>query len=180
MNDKIIMDANMSAIKSESGLFLDPGVVARKANDDVVEKYNKRFVSAMEAPIPNRRVAYSYILTRAVPPKMKGTTAAGIIINQLDVDARTLKKLQIMTENVSDEQEVLLVGHHITKDILEPGDIAKIDFRKYKTLNDDHTSGVIETSYEIPLYEIDGYEYLLLDARDIIYVTPKEKKNEQE
>ena len=106
---------------------------------------------------------------------MKGFTETGLIVNQLDVDVRTLKKLAIMTENVDDEQEVMLVGHLVTEDIVKPGDRVKIDFSRYRRLNDDHTAGVIETSYEIPLYEIDGNEYLLLDVRDVIYSRPNTK-----
>lgn len=176
------VDLNKPLLKAESGLLLDPSMISekvkqaeKKAGDDILEKYNDRVKKAEEAPIPGIRVSYSYILTRAVPPKMKEMTAAGLILNQLDVDVRTLKKLKIMTENVSDEQEVLLVGHHVTPEIVKPGEVVKIDFRRYKTLNDDHTPGVIETSYEIPLYEINGYEYMLLDARDIIYAITNDK-----
>lgn len=169
------LNLNQPLVKSESGLFVDPNVAFKTKQDSVMEKYNEKYLKCLNAPVPNVRVAYSYILTKAVPPKMKGATESGIILNQLDVDVRMLKKLEIMTENVSDEQEVLLVGHHITDDIVKPGEIVKIDFRRYRTLNDDHQAGVIETSYEIPMYEIDGHEYLLLDARDIIYAIPKKE-----
>lgn len=169
------INLNIPVVKAESGLLLDPTLVQKKEDNAVLEKYNTRYNKANSAPTPAIKVAYSYILTKAVPPKMKGFTDTGLIVNQLDVDVRTLKKLAIMTENVSDEQEVLLVGHHITDDIVSPGDSVKIDFSRYRRLNDDHTAGVIETSYEIPLYEIDGNEYLILDARDIIYSRPKTK-----
>lgn len=173
MSDKINLDIPL--IKSESGLLIDPNVIQKKQDNEVLEKYNKRYNEAESAPVPNIKVAYSYILTKAVPPKMKGFTDTGLIVNQLDVDVRTLKKLAIMTENVDDEQEVMLVGHLVTEEIVKPGDRVKIDFSRYRRLNDDHTPGVIETSYEIPLYEIDGNEYLLLDVRDVIYSRPNTK-----
>lgn len=176
MPDNIKLD--MPLLKNESGIYTSPEMIEeknKKVNNEVFEKYNKRYNKAISAPVPNVKMVYNYILTKAVPPKMEGYTDAGLILNTLEVDIRMAKKLAIMTENVSDEQEVLLVGNHVTKDIVEPGQSVKIDFRRYRTLNDDHTAGVIETSYEIPLYEIDGNEYLLLDARDIIYVIPEEK-----
>ncbi len=173
MSDKVNLDIPL--IKAESGLLVDPNVIQKKQDNEVLEKYNKRYNKAESAPVPNIKVAYSYILTKAVPPKMKGFTDTGLIVNQLDVDVRTLKKLAIMTENVDDEQEVMLVGHLVTDNIVKPGDRVKIDFSRYRRLNDDHQAGVIETSYEIPLYEIDGNEYLLLDVRDVIYSRPNTK-----
>lgn len=166
---KDLTDQAKQLIKSESGLFVSPETVTQNT---ILNNYNKRYLGALNAPTPNVKVAYSYILTKAVPPKMVGTTESGLIINEIQADKRMLKKLEIMTDNVSDEQEVLAVGIH-AQDVVNVGDTIKIDFRRYKTLNDDHTPGVIETSYEIPLYEIEGNEYLILDARDIIYIIPK-------
>jgi len=170
-------------LKNESGIFVDPSIIEQKQNilkqtesDHALEKYNKRYTKNLEAPIPNIKVPYSFILTRATPPEMQGYTESGLLIKEMKVDVRLAKKLAIMSENVSDEQEVLLIGPYVNQGIeLEPGDKVKINYNKYRTLNDDHASGVIETQYEIPLYEIDGNEYLLLDSRDIIYVIPQTK-----
>lgn len=164
---------NSPLIKSESGLFVSPDTITKNV---VLDKYNQRYLKNLNAPIPNIKISYSYILTRAVPPKMTGTTESGLILNQIETDSRMLKKLEIMTENVSDEQEVLLCGEHVLNSVCEPGDTVRINYDKYLRINDDHTAGVIQKGYEIPLYEIDGNEYLLLDARDVIYSIPK--KNE--
>lgn len=171
---------NKPVIKNTAGLFVDPDTITQQnktAAELAVEKYNERYVKNINAPTPNIKISYSYILTKAVPPKMTGTTASGLIINQKEVDVRMAKKLEIMSENVSDEQEVLLCGEHVLKSVCEPGDTVRINYDKYLRLNDDHTSGVIQKGYEIPLYEIDGNEYLLLDARDIIYSIPKAKND---
>lgn len=172
--EKINIDQNV--LKSESGLYLAPDAVESKIKNSTLDEYNKVYLKRLKAPKPDIRVAYNYVLTKAVPPKMIGTTDAGLIINKIDVDNRMLAKLKIMTENVSDEQEVLLTGSLVDPKVVVPGEIIKIDFKRYRTLNDDHTAGVIETSYEIPIYTIDGEEYLLLDSRDIIFT--REKKDE--
>lgn len=176
------LNLNAPLIKSESGLFVDPSVIEknnanknRTAADVAMEKYKARYNKNNNAPVPNIRVPYSYVLTKATPPKMQEETAGGLITNQMEVDLRLAKKLQIMSENVDDQQEVLLCGEHVLKSVCVPGDIVRINYDKYIRINDDHTAGVIQKSYEIPLYEINGEEYLLIDARDIIYAIPTEK-----
>ena len=167
--------------KAESGLYVGQDVVKsneskkmKTAADVDLEKYQARYKKNNEAPTPNIRVPYSYVLTKATPPKMQGETAGGLLINQVEIDARMAKKLQIMSENVDDQQEVLLCGEHVLKSVCIPGDTVRINYDKYIRINDDHTAGVIQKSYEIPLYEINGEEYLLIDARDIIYAIPNE------
>lgn len=168
-------------IKSESGLYVDPSVIEnnvaknnKTSAENAMQKYKDRYDKNSNAPAPNIRVPYSYVLTKATPPKMQDETASGLVTNQMEVDLRLAKKLQIMSENVDDQQEVLLCGEHVLKSVCVPGDIVRINYDKYIRINDDHTAGVIQKSYEIPLYEINGEEYLLIDARDIIYAIPTE------
>ena len=181
MKDKIL-DIDQPMIKTGSGLLLDHttagiagiGVDVNKklkteAVNKVYEEYESKRKVALEAPVPDIKLPYSFVLTRAVPPKMIGNTEAGIMINKLDVDDRTLARLAIMTDHVSDFQEVLLRGFNVDEKVCAPGDMVRIDFRRFRTLNDDHTAGVIETSYEDPVHNIDGHDYLIIDARDIIY-----------
>jgi co-chaperonin GroES (HSP10) len=175
---KLDINLNEPLLKSESGLLVSPEVLEKKNINSSVQKYNERYVKNLNAPTPNIKISYSYILTKAVPPKLNETTAAGIIINEKEVDVRMAKKLEIMSENVSDEQEVLLCGEHVMASVCVPGDTVRINYDKYLRLNDDHTAGVIQKGYEIPLYEIDGNEYLILDARDVIYSIPKDINNE--
>lgn len=172
------INLNEPMIKSESGLLVSPEVLEKKNINSAVEKYNKRYTQNLNAPTPNIKISYSYILTKAVPPKINETTESGIIINDKQVDIRMAKKLEIMSENVSDMQEVLLCGEHVLKSVCVPGDTVRINYDKYLRLNDDHTAGVIQKGYEIPLYEIDGNEYLILDARDVIYSIPKDNQDE--
>jgi len=181
IKNKDILKTNQTVVRSEKGLYVDPDIIklsetkkAESAVELAIEKYNERYVKNINAPIPNIKISYSYILTKAAPPKMKGVTKSGLILNELEVDVRMAKKLSIMSENVDDLQEVLLCGEHVLESVCVPGDVVRINYNKYLQLSDDHQAGVIEKTYDIPLYEIDGNEYLLLDARDIIYSIPKE------
>jgi len=171
---------NSPVVKDESGLFLDPEVSkqkhTKKAGDDAIEKYQKRYNANKTAPTPDITVPYSYILTRATPPETKFITDGGLLLPTIVADVRMLQKLQIMSDNVSDDQEVLIIGPHVTNGLeVEPGDVVKINYNRYRRLHDSHTPGVIETEYEIPLYEIEGNEYLLIDARDVLYVKKQKK-----
>lgn len=177
---------NQPMVKTASGLLLDHTTAGiegisnindkiRSATiDQVYSAHKEKLDKAMNAPIPDVKIPYNFVLTRAAPPAMIGKTKAGLILNKLDVDDRTLTRMKIMTENVSDKQEVMMMGFNVDPRVCSVGDTVMIDFRRFRTLNDDHIAGVIETSYEVPLFNIDGEDYLLIDSRDIIYA--KEKK----
>jgi hypothetical protein len=176
------IDINKPLLKSESGLLVDPSVIEnnqkqliKTSADQAIEKYNTTFKTRSEAPIPNVRVPYNNILTRAVPVKTKEYTESGLLLDSASMDVRMARKLEVMSEAVSDEQEVLLKGPYVKDGIeLEEGDIVKLNFSRYKSVQEGQHSEVI-VGYEIPLYTIDGNQYLLLDARDIQYVIPKNK-----
>lgn len=182
--ERVLM--NQPMVKTASGLLLDhttAGIgglsdvnskLKAKEIDSVFDAHQTKMTKAMEAPTPKVKLPYSFVLTRAAPPAMIGKTNGGLILNKLDVDERTLTRLKIMTENVSDKQEVLLKGFNVDDRVCDIGDTVLIDFKRFRTLNDDHIAGVIETSYEVPVHNIDGEDYLLIDARDIIYAKPKE------
>lgn len=177
------LDINQPMIKTSSGILLDHNTaglgigaaekIKKETINRVYEEHQQKYNESLSAPTPNVKLPYNYVLTRATPPKMIGTTEAGIMINKLDVDERTLTRLAIMTDHVSDIQEVLIVGFNVDPKVCSPGDLVRIDFRRFRTLNDDHTAGVIETSYEVPVHNIDGHDYLIIDARDIIYAKSK-------
>lgn len=178
MAEKVV-DINKPVIKNEAGILVDPNLVAQKMNskyDLELDQYNKRYIKNNSAPIPNISVPYSYILVKAVPPKMKGVTESGLHLAEKEIDVRLAKKLKIMSENVSDEQEVLAMGPYVTEGLkVSVGDIVKINFDRYRKLHDNHNAGVIEMEYDIPLVIIEDNEYLLIDARDVYYSIPKNK-----
>lgn len=177
-----IIDINKPLLKSESGLLVDPSVIEnnqkqliKTSADQAIEKYNNTFKSRSEAPIPNVRVPYNNILTRAVPVKTKEYTESGLLLDSASMDVRMAQKLDAMSDNVADEQEVLLKGPYVKDGLeLEEGDTVKLDFTRYKRVKEGMHSEVM-VYYEIPIHTIDGNQYLLLDARDIQYVIPKNK-----
>lgn len=172
MSEKVI-DINKPVIKNASGILVDPDVIKKEQKtkmDLELDNYNKRYTKNYNVSTPDIAVPYSYILTTATPPKMTGYSESGLIINKLEVDVRLANKLKIMSENVSDEQRVLSIGPFVTDGLkVKPGDMVKINFERYRTIHDNHTPGVIETQYDIPLFVIEDNEYLMIDARDVYY-----------
>lgn len=175
------LDINKPLLKSESGLLVDPGLIENKQKeliktsaDRAIEKYKEILEERLNAPTPDVKIPYSYILTRAVPVKTKEYTEGGLLIG---MDVREAKKLDVMSENVSDEQEVLLKGKYVTEDNgieVEVGDTVRINFSRYRTVEEGEHAQVI-VGYAVPLYTIDGNKYLLIDSRDVQYVKPKNK-----
>lgn len=139
--------------------------------DDSMERYNKKVVDAMEAPMPPIAVHYNEVVLRAVPSEIK--TASGIILDTAAGDYQTAKTLETMTERVGFFQEILMVGPLVTEQEreagLRPGRIARIKWDRFLRLDDDHSPGVISTSIKVPQEIIDGYPYLIVDKRDIMY-----------
>lgn len=179
LKDKAILNAGMSAIKSESGLFLDPVSIAEKNSRhkaDVNAEYDKKRQALLDAPAPNIVVPFSNVLTRAVTPKrkvVKGFEGSMLIHDEFEIEDNYAEQLKNMSNNVVDEQEILLVGPHvISNGNYKPGMIAKINFARYRQLKED-TPGIIETYYNIPAYTIDGNKYIIIDERDILYAWPE-------
>ena len=171
---------NQPMVKTASGLLIDHNTAGigdikmKKPNEknvvnEIYEKHKEKYDTSLSAPIPKIKLPYNFVLTRATPPRMIDKTEGGILVNKLDVDERTMQRLLIMTEHVSDVQEVMMTGFNVDERVCVAGEHVRIDFRRFRTLNDDHTAGVIETSYEVPVHTIDGYDYLIIDSRDIIY-----------
>lgn len=143
--------------------------------------YKKAFDERNNVPVPKIDLLHSHILVKAVPPEIEHTTQGGLVINKVKLDDYlTEDKLEKMSQNVSDEQEILAVGQFISENAsedkkkkLKPGRYVKIDFRRFKTLRDKHASGIIETFYDIPIFTINGYKYMLIDERDVMWVFDK-------
>ena len=144
-----------------------------KVKEDLkYEEYEKILKETKESPVPEIDLLHSQILVRATPPEIIRTSGSGLIINQV--------KLDKMSQNVSDEQEILAVGQFILdngseskKEKLKPGRYVKIDFRRFKTLRDNHQAGIVETFYDIPVFTINNHKYIVIDERDILWVFDK-------
>lgn len=178
------IDINKPLLKNESGLLVDPGMIEAKQKeltkttaDMAIDKYNKVYKERSEAPIPDIKIPYNNILTRAVPVKTKEYSESGLILDSSSMDVRMAKRLEVMSDNVSDEQEVLLKGKYVTEDNgieLEVGEIVKLNFSRYKSVQEGQHQEVV-VGYEIPICTIDGNQYLMVDARDVQYIKPKNK-----
>lgn len=141
-----------------------------KTMDDTLEKYNKNYRDAKNAPIPNIKLHFTEVLVRAVPVEMR--SKGGIILHTGMTDAGVISKLDYLSEAVADEQEILMLGDMLEERNakIKPGDMAKISFNRFRQL-DDTGNGVIKTSYQVPVHTIDGYKYMIIDHRDIVYTT---------
>lgn len=137
--------------------------------EEAITKYNKSVTDAQTAPIPNITLHFNEVLCRAVPIEVR--SRAGLIIPTDSYDAKIAQKVEYMSDAVNDEQEILMIGNMLETsnyNKIQPGQIAKINFKRFRELEDGGT-GIIKTKYDIPCYTINGYKYIIIDQRDIIY-----------
>lgn len=143
--------------------------------EESLEKYNQDYVKALKAPVPNISLHFNEILLRAVPLEMK--SKSGLIINLGEADISIAKKLNRMDTVCQLKQEILMVGDLITEDEqkrgIRPGRMCKYSIKGYRELSDEHLPGMIEAGYSLPIHEIDGYKYMIMDKRDIVYTYDK-------
>ena len=164
--------------KLKEGATDNKGKIEHKAKtiDSSLEKYNQSYVKALEAPVPPIKLHFNEVLVRAVPFEVK--TKSGIILGVSDSDFKLADKLERMSDAVDQFQEILMVGDMITEDEqqrgIRPGRMCKIRLDRFRQLSDRHHTGMIETEYNIPIEVIDGYKYIIIDKRDIIYTRDKE------
>lgn len=153
-----------------------------KTLDSSIEKYNKNYVKALEAPVPNIRLHFNEVLVRAVPYEIK--TRSGLILSVADSDFKMADKLERISEAISQTQEILMVGDMVSEEEqrkgLRPGRMCKFSLNRFRQLSDRHNRGMIETEYQVPSETIKGYKYLILDKRDIIYTADKEYLAEEQ
>lgn len=147
-----------------------------KTLEGELEKYNQSYLKALNAPIPDIKLHFSQVLVRAVPIEVK--SKSGLIIGMPgETDIKIADRLSRVSDAVQQHQEILLVGDHVTKEEreagLRPGRMCKMSLKGFRTMSDRHLPGNIEMEYEIPIEIIDGYKYILLDKRDILYTYDK-------
>ena len=135
-----------------------------------LSKYNKRLIEALNAPIPDISIPFNEVVCRAVPVEIK--SKGGLILSTGTDDINIAKRLDHMSIAIESSQEILLVGDLVTEKHLQPGYIAKINFKRFRTVEDNELGGLI-TKIELPTFEIEGHTYLIIDKRDIIYTCKK-------
>lgn len=150
----------------------------KKTLDKSIEKYNKGYIDALNAPTPDIKLPFSEVLLRAVPLEIKGKH--GIILSAGAPDMRMMDKLDRLTFAVQEEQEILLVGDTVTEKQqttggITPGRIAKLNLKHFRSMSDRHHAGMIEMDYDIPIEVIDGHRYIVCDVRSILYTREKEE-----
>ena len=142
------------------------------------EEYNSQINRAKSAPVPPIAVHYNEVVLKAVPVEI--TTASGIILGIGDAfnDIEDTKTLDAMSHRVDFFQEILMVGPLVSDQEkeagLRPGRIARIKWDRFRTIDDDHTPGIIQMSIAVPQEIVNGYPYLIVDKRDIMYTKDAE------
>lgn len=143
--------------------------------EDSLQKYNQKMIDAWNAPVPNITLHYSEVLVRAVPAEIK--SKGGLIISSSMNDIQAAKRLDAMSHAVDFHQEILMVGKQVSEkeqeEGIRPGRIARCKWDRFRTLDDDHVPGVINTSIKVPFETIDGHNYIIIDKRDILYTKDK-------
>ena len=147
--------------------------------DSTLEKYNRKYIEAQQAPVPKINLPYSEVLIRAVPKEIK--SSGGLIIslgeNEASTDYNIANQLNKMSHAVSNVQEILLVGGMVTKEEqdggIRVGLMCKLNMNGFRSIHDRMAPGVIEHEYSMPLHHIDGYDYMIINKRDVLYTYEK-------
>lgn len=157
-------------------IVLDQNTNTAIENNQIAKTYLEKRNQSITSPIPKIELLHNNILVRAVQPYME-EFSGGVLINRLDVSSQLADKLEAMTYNVDDIQEILLIGNYVEatdNNKILPGKFAKINFNRFKTVKSGRNQGHTDVIYEVPVVEFDGNKYLLIDSRDIEYLINKE------
>ena len=100
----------------------------------------------------------------------------GILVNKVIMSHDLAEKMEDMTYNADDIQEILLVGNYVEENTprIKPGKFAKIDYGRFKTVRNGKNQGHTDVVYMIPVVEFNNDLFLLIDSRDIQYVIEKD------
>lgn len=168
-------------VKNGSGVFVEPDFLMTKKSDyDVqelrIEAHNKARRMEIKAPVPGVKVPFSFVMTKAVRPKMINTLAH-IKLVQIDIegDEKFKREAQSMVRVVSNEQEIVSVGKNASENF-SVGELVKIDFRRFmavKDTNESNPNGEYSKYIDVPIHMIDGHEYMMIDQRDIVWMYEK-------
>lgn len=163
-------------ITGEKSLLLGDSINKAIENNQIAKTYLEKRNKAMTSDTPDIDILHNGVLVRAVQPFME-EFSGGVLINRLDVSTAMAQRLDAMTHNVDEIQEILLIGSFVEEsnnNKIIPGRFAKINFNRFKTVRPGKLQGHTDVIYEVPVIEIQGNSYLLIDSRDIEYVIKKE------
>lgn len=172
----IFVPGNELSINDRKEILLTEAERKKVAIEKTQENYDKAVQEKKNAPTPKIHLLKSEILVRAVPP-IVSKTVSGLIIDGVDGTHNELERIKNSTHNVSDFQEVLLVGNHLTSqgnNVIQPGDFVKINFKQYHGITPGSQDGQVKTRYNIPIFKFNGHEYMMLDFYDIMFVQKRE------
>lgn len=168
---------NTGLVQNEAGLFVAPDFLMEKkssydAQEAQIEGHNKARRLEIKAPVPGVKVPFSFVMTKAVRPKMINTLAH-IKLVQLDIegDEKFKRDSQSMVRVVFNEQEIVSVGKNAEENF-KVGQLVKIDFRRFmavKDTNESNPNGEYSKYIDVPIHMIDGHEYMMIDQRDIVW-----------
>ncbi len=165
-------------IKSANGLFVDAGFLMEKKSDFAnqdrkLEEHNKARRNEIRAPTPGVKVPFSFVMTKAVRPKMINKLASMNLV-QLDLEGDEKFKGEApgMVRVVFNEQEIVSVGKNAEENF-KVGQLVKIDFRRFTNVRDTNEvapDGQYTKYIDVPIHNIDGHDYIMIDQRDIVWV----------
>lgn len=165
-------------VQGANGLFVDVDFLMEKksdfANQDLkLESHNKARRNEIRAPVPSVKVPFSFVMTKAVRPKMINKLAHLNLV-QLDIEGDEKFKGEApgMTRVVFNEQEIVSVGKNAAENF-KIGDFVKIDFRRFvnvRDTNENAPDGQYTKYIDVPIHNIDGHDYIMIDQRDIVWV----------
>jgi hypothetical protein len=178
MNNKTSTADNKGLIMGENGLYVKPDFLLEKkseyaAQDGKIESHNKARRDEIRAPVPGVQVPFSFVMTKAVRPKMINLLAHTKMV-QLDIEGDEKFKAEAhgMTRVVFNEQEIVSVGKNAAENF-KVGQLVKIDFRRFANVRDTNEqapTGEYSKYIDVPIHRIDGHDYIMIDQRDIVWV----------
>lgn len=171
-------------ILGENGLFIEPDFLLEKKSEysvqDVkLEAHNKARRDEIRAPVPGVKVPFSFVMTKAVRPKLINRLAHTKMV-QLDIegDEKFKRESETMVRVVFNEQEIVSVGKNAAENF-SVGQFVKIDFRRFMAIRDTNESnpnGEYSKTIDVPVHRIGGHDYLMIDQRDIVWVYDENKQ----
>ena len=156
-------------------LVLPDNVSKAMTENTLVKNYKSKREKLINSEAPKIELLHNNVLVRAVTPYMI-EKQNGILVNKVIMSHDLAEKMEDMTYNADDIQEILLVGNYVEENTprIKPGKFAKIDYGRFKTVRNGKNQGHTDVVYMIPVVEFNNDLFLLIDSRDIQYVIEKD------
>lgn len=166
-------------VKNEKGLFVEPDFLMEKdakskmkIEESNIERHNQERRKEIMAPVPGVKVPFSFVMTKAVRPKLINSLAhMNLIKLDIEGDEKFKAEARHMVRVVSNEQEIVSVGKNAEENF-SPGQLVKIDFRRFTNIrdtNEANPNGEYSSYIDVPIHRINGHDYMMIDQRDIVW-----------